>query len=125
MGELGGEVRKVRILHKSPCQRLARFNIGMLEFSGGLVVGIWHFHRCSLDSVLGLGAEIPHQAAACCGPKNRGIGMMGASTPPRRCLDTCCVPVPGRATSPTQEGGRGQTEEASGLPGPLVPVSSR
>ena len=35
------------------------------EFPGGRVVRIWQFYHCGLDSVPGLGNEIPHQAAAC------------------------------------------------------------
>ena len=36
-----------------------------------LVVRIWHFHCCGQGSAPGLGTEIPHQAAACCGLKKK------------------------------------------------------
>lgn len=42
----------------------------MKAFSGGLVVRTWCFNHCSLGSVPGLGAEIAHQATACCGQNN-------------------------------------------------------
>ena len=34
------------------------------EFPGGLVVKTWYFHNCSSGSILGVGTEIPYQAAA-------------------------------------------------------------
>lgn len=34
------------------------------KFSGGLVIGIWCFNHCGLDSISGLGTEISHQASA-------------------------------------------------------------
>ena len=39
------------------------------EFPGGLVVRTQHCHHCSLDSIPGLGTEIPHQATAHLGQK--------------------------------------------------------
>ena len=41
------------------------------EFPGGLEVRTWCFHGCGLGSIPGLGSEIPHQAAPCCGKKKK------------------------------------------------------
>ena len=34
------------------------------EFPGGLIVRAWYFDNCGPGSIPGLGANIPHQAAA-------------------------------------------------------------
>ena len=41
------------------------FNRSAWEFPGGLVVGTRCFHCYGLESILGLGTQIPHQATAC------------------------------------------------------------
>ena len=47
------------------------FKFMLEEFPAGLVVRIWHLHHCNPGSFPGLGTEIPHQATACCGKKNK------------------------------------------------------
>ena len=46
---------------------------GSGELPGGLVVRIWHFHFCGLDSMPGPGTEIPFQAAACVTRKKKKV----------------------------------------------------
>ena len=44
-------------------------------WSGGLEIRTQHFHLCDLGSVPDLGTEIPHQAAAHHGQKEKGKKM--------------------------------------------------
>lgn len=45
------------------------------KFSGGPVAGTQCFHHRSIDSIPGLGIEIPHQAPACHSQKEKGKGI--------------------------------------------------